>query len=280
MQDATFNELADLALRSTGQSIPVSKSYLVEARLAPILRREGFPGCDELAACLKARPNSRLEAEVAASLQTRETWFFRDRDRLLRLVHQGLTERLKHSKAGRLRIWCAGVSTGQEAYSLAILLKEADRRGLKGARIEITATDICRKSLDQARAGLYGHFEVQNGLSVHRLMDNFERLDTGHWQVSEELRERIGFRHQNLIDDEAMLGQFDAILCRNVLCAMSASIREQTCARLARQLLPGGIVLLGEKEHIVSAPDSSLQPSRRLRGAYEAARPGKQNAAA
>ena len=270
MQEASFHELADLALKATGQAIPVSKAYLVEARLAHILRREGFAGPDELVACLQARPNPVFEAEIAAALQTRETWFFRDRERLQRLVGEVIPERLRHSKAGRIRIWCAGVSTGQEAYSLAMLLQEAETPALKGARIDITATDICRKSLDQARAGLYGHFEVQNGLSVHRLLANFERLDTGHWQVSEELRERIGFRHHNLVDKDARLGQFDIIVCRNVLSGMDPSRRGAVCEALADQLLPGGIVLLGETETLSAERNCALEPSRVMGGAFSA----------
>lgn len=270
MQEATFHELADLALKSTGQSIPVAKAYLVEARIAHILRREGFAGADDLVACMKARPNPSFEAEILAALQSRETWFFRDRDRLHRLVSGILPERLRHSKAGRIRIWCAGVSTGQEAYSLAMLLKEADTPALKGAKIDITGTDICRKSLDQARAGLYGHFEVQNGLSVHRLLANFERLETGHWQVSEELRERIGFRHHNLVDANTNLGQFDIILCRNVISGMDPSRRRTVCESLADQLTPGGIVLLGERETLSAQKDCALEPSRQMGGAFSA----------
>lgn len=270
MQEATFHELADLALKQTGQAIPVSKAYLVEARLAHILRREGFATPDDLVACLNARPNPVFEAEIVAALQTRTTWFFRDRERLNQLVSDVLPERVRDSKAGRIRIWCAGVSTGQEAYSLAMLLKEADIPALKGARIDITATDICRKALDQARGGLYGHFEVQTGLSVHRLLANFERLETGHWQVSEELRERIGFRQHNLVDPQARLGQFDIILCRNVVSNMDASRRGAVCEGLADQLQPGGIVLLGEKETLSAERNCALEPSRLMGGAFSA----------
>ncbi|MEO0467555.1 MAG: protein-glutamate O-methyltransferase CheR [Pseudomonadota bacterium] len=268
MQDTTFNALADLALESTGQFIASSKSYLVEARLSSILRREGFASCDDLAACLKARPNPVLSAEVAAALQTRRTRFFRDNDMLERIVGDVLPRKLKLSKAGRIKIWCAGVSTGEEAFSLAILLHEQER-ALRGARIEILATDICRSALDSARAGTFGHYSIQNGLSVHRLLAYFDELETGQWQANEELRRAITFRHHNLIDAEANLGQFDIIVCRHVLSGMAKSIRSSVAERLSDSLLPEGLLVLGHGETLTGI-SNAFEPSRRHRGGWDA----------
>ncbi len=267
MQEATFNTLADLALKTTGQFISPSKAYLVEARLSNILRREGFASCDDLVACLDARPNPVFEGEVAAALQTRQTWFFRDRDMLGRLVSDVIPAKLKQSKAGRLRILCAGVSTGQEAYSLAILLGEHSQ-ALAGARIDITATDICKQSLNTARAGTYGHFDIQRGLSVHRLMRHFDQLETGQWQASEELRRAIGFRQHNLLDAEAPLGQFDIIICAHVLSGMSKSMRARAADLLTKKLVPGGLLFLGHGETL-SGSTPAFEPSRTHRGAWE-----------
>jgi chemotaxis protein methyltransferase CheR len=266
MQEATFNALADLALSTTGQYISPAKSYLVETRLAAILRREGFASCDDLIACLKARPNPVFEAEIAAALQTRETRFFRDGDDLARLVSDVIPNKLKRSKAGRLKILCAGVSTGQEAYSLAILLSE-HAQALRGARIDISATDICKQSLTIARAGTYGHFEIQNGLSVHRLLSHFSQLETGQWQASDELRRGIGFRHHNLLDEDAPLGQFDVILCRNVLSGMSKSMRQKAAELLTQKLAHEGVLLLGRDETLTGVTNM-LEPSHRYRGAW------------
>ena len=268
MQESTFQELAELALQSTGQLIPPSKEYLIEARLSAILRREGFASCDDLAACLKARPNPVLSAEVAAALQTRQTRFFRDGDMLERIVGDILPRKLKLSKAGRVKIWCAGACTGEEAYSLAMLLHEQSRT-LRGARIEIMATDICRQSLDSARAGTFGHYAIQNGLSVHRLLNYFEELETGHWQADEELRRAITFRHQNLMDADSNLGQFDVILCRHVLSGMAKPVRGQVSERLANALLPEGLLILGHGETLTGV-SNAFEPSRRHRGAWDA----------
>lgn len=268
MQETTFNELADLALQTTGQHIPPSKSYLVEARLSSILRREGFASCDDLAACLKARPNPVLSAEVAAALQTRRTRFFRDSDMIERIVGDILPRKLKLSKAGRIKIWCAGVSTGEEAYSLAMLLHEQSQ-ALRGARIDIMATDVCRQSLDAARAGTFGHYAIQNGLSVHRLLNFFEELETGQWQAHEDLRRALTFRYHNLMDAEANLGQFDIILCRHVLSNMAKSARLAVTERLANALLPEGVLILGHGESLTGT-SNAFEPSRRHRGAWDA----------
>lgn len=267
MQEATFNTLADLALSTTGQFISPAKAYLVEARLSNILRREGFASCDDLVACLEARPNPLFEAEIAAALQTRQTWFFRDRDTLQRIVKDVIPGKLKQSKAGRLKILCAGVSTGQEAYSLAILLAEHSE-ALSGARIDITATDICKQSLNTARAGTYGHFEIQRGLSVHRLMRHFDQLETGQWQASEDLRRAIGFRQHNLLDADAPLGQFDIILCRHVLSGMSKSMRGKAAELLTKKLTLGGLLFLGEGETL-SGASPVFEPSRIYRGGWD-----------
>ncbi|MEM1106905.1 MAG: protein-glutamate O-methyltransferase CheR [Pseudomonadota bacterium] len=266
MQEATFHALADLALNQTGQYIAPAKAYLVATRLSALVRREGFASCDELVACLQARPNPVFEAEIVAALQTRQTWFFRDRDVLARLVGEIIPQKLKGSKSGRLKILCTGVSTGQEAYSLAILLGEHSQV-LRGARIDITATDICKQSLNIARAGTYGHFEIQNGLSIHRLLDHFTQLETGQWQASEELRRGIGFRSHNLLDETAPLGHFDVILCRHVLSGMGRAQRQKAAHRLTDKLAHGGLVFLGEGETLTGATDR-LEPSHRHRGAW------------
>ena len=115
MKDEVFNELADLALKGSGQSIPKSKAYLIEARLAPIARREGFGTMEDLVHCVKSRANPAFISEIAATLVSKDTRFFRERETLQRVVTDVLPERLKATNTGRLKIWLAGGSTGQEA---------------------------------------------------------------------------------------------------------------------------------------------------------------------
>jgi chemotaxis protein methyltransferase CheR len=267
MQDTTFQQIAALALRETGQDLSPAKTYLIEARLAAISRRESFASLDDLAHCLKSRPNPRFEAEIAAALTPKKTVFFDDRDQIDRIVSHALPELLKASNTGRLRIWCAGVSTGQEAYSLAMRLSELDESPLRQADIELVATDVSGQAIGAAQLGLFGHFDVQKGLSIHRLLAHFERQTSGDWQISKTLREQIQFRRHNLFDPAGPLGRFDLILCRNVLPAMSQDKQIEAVARLNDHLYPNGLLFLGKDESLTGLSED-LEPSRGVRGAW------------
>ncbi|MEM0986144.1 MAG: protein-glutamate O-methyltransferase CheR [Pseudomonadota bacterium] len=269
MLESSFEMLAALAQRETGQDLTPSKAYLVDARLANLVRREGFASTDDLVSCLKARPNPVFEAEIAAALLARTTWFFRERDALERIVRDVLPARLKATKSGRLKIWIAGGGTGQEAYSLALRLVElSGDSGLSGARIDLLSTDISRRMTEQARDGIFGHYDVQRGLSIHRLMTHFQRLETGSWRISEALRNAVSFRVQNLLDDAAVLGQFDVIFCRHVLSDMASATRVAVADRLAAQLNPDGVLMLGHGETL-SGTTTAVTPSRVVRGGWQ-----------
>ena len=267
MDETAFHEIAELALNGSGQLIPPTKTYLVEARLGPILRREGFAQIDELVACLKARPNAKLAAEVVAALTSKHTHFFSERQVLEQITGHILPMMAPKATDGCLRIWCAGGATGQEAYSLAMLLEEADDKALGEVRVEILSTDICEKTTAKARAGKFGHFDVQKGLSIHRLLAHFTRLDTGEWQISNTLASQVGFRVHNVLEDASGLGLFDVILCRNVLSGMTRQKRSQALLNLARQLTDTGLLMPGGHESLDGLV-TGLEPSRDLRGAY------------
>jgi chemotaxis protein methyltransferase CheR len=268
MQETTFNELADLALRQSGQNIPASKAYLMEARLSTIARRENFATLDDLVHCLKARPNPRFEQEVAAALTGKTTRFFNDRDLLDKIVRQALPKRLEQSTTGRLRVWCAGVSTGQEAWSLVMLLREDLGSPLANAEIEIVGTDISTVCIETAKHGVYGHFDVQKGLSIHRLLTNFDRHDNGDWSVNADLQRPVNFRRHNLLEPARDLGQFDVVICCNVLGTMSDPAKRQVVETLSAQLLPDAF-LFGSTGENLGAVSDAIKPSRALRGAFE-----------
>ncbi|MEL6828927.1 MAG: protein-glutamate O-methyltransferase CheR [Pseudomonadota bacterium] len=267
MQESTFERISDIALRETGQQLSPSKAYLIEARLAAICRRENLTNLDELAHCLTARPNPRFEAEIAAALTPKLTSFFGDKEQIERLYTHALPERLKASKTGRLRVLCCGVGTGQEAYSLAIRLSEMRDTPLGKAEIEIVGVDISQSSLATADSGLYNHFEIQKGLSVQRMMAHFTRLDSGDWQASQSLRDAVRFRPHNLLEAADGLGYFDVIFCRNILPSMGRTTQLQIIDRLKAQLLPEGLMFVGENETLIGLCDD-MEPSRSVRGAY------------
>ena len=268
MQESTFNELADLALRTTGQHIPASKSYLMEARLSNISRRESFATLDDLVHCLQARPNPRIEQEIAAALTSKRTHFFREREQLVQIVGNALPHRLKQSKNGRLRVWCAGVSTGQEVWSLAMRLREEVGSPLANADIELIGTDISAVCIETASQGTYGHFEVQKGLSIHRLMTNFTRESSGDWTINKDLRDSVTFRRHNLLHPAQDLGAFDLIICTHVISDLAKSAQSEVLTHLSRQLLPGGYLFAAPSEQIEGI-NPIIKPSREMRGAFE-----------
>ncbi|MEL7453941.1 MAG: CheR family methyltransferase, partial [Pseudomonadota bacterium] len=234
MDQQSFNEIADLALRTSGQAWHPEKQYLMEARLSHILRRENFSDIGELAACMQARPNPVLADEVTSALTGKTTGFFSDRDTLKRIVGDVLPRLSESVKTtDPLRVLCAGGGTGQEAYSLTILLHEAGPEYLSGRDVEIVSIDICKASTARAEAGIYGHFEVQTGLSVHRMLEHFTGID-GRWQISETMRNRVSFQVANLREDLSGLGHFDVILCRSILPGMAEPIARETVERLGK----------------------------------------------
>lgn len=260
-----FNEFADYALQGSGQHIPAEKSYLVEARLSPIIRREGFSSASQLADCLKARPNKVLEAEIIAALTTKTTRFFDERDGLEYIVDEILPMR-QEAGAERLRVLCAGGSTGQEAYSLAMLIAETPDAVFGDTPIDIVSVDLCNETTERARSGHFGHFEVQRGLSIQRLLKNFKRQEDGGWKINDDFRLRIGFRNHNLLQPIDVLGEFDAIICRNVFPQMAKPVRATVASQLTSQIVMGGALLIGEEETLPFVSDSfaSVEEHRNL----------------
>jgi chemotaxis protein methyltransferase CheR len=260
MQEAVFHELADLALKVSGQSLSYSRAYLAEARLAPMIRREGFGGPEDLLHCINSRGNPRLIAETVAALTSKETWFFREREQLDMLMQAVVL--IRPEKA---RIWIAGGSTGQEAYSVAMMAAEAGALG----RIDIVSTDICKVSAEKARLGNFSHYDVQRGLSIQRLLTHCTKQISGDWQVKEPLRAVTSFRSHNLLESAAGLGQFDAIVCRHVLTGMARSARARVTANLAAQLAPGGLLLTSSSENLYGLCDC-IEPEVDFPGAWRA----------
>ena len=268
MQESTFNELADLALRNSGQHFAPTKSYLMDARLSNISRRESFATMDDLEQCLKASPNPRFEQEVAAALTSKKTSFFSQRDVIEQIVSHALPKRLELSKSGKLRVWCAGVSTGQEAWSLAMRIKEQVGSPLATAEIEIIGSDLSTDCVETAKRGIYGHFDVQKGLSIHRLMTNFSRHDNSEWEINDELRGTVYFRRQNLLNPASDLGGFDVILCSDVVGSLAKQAQRKVLETLSKQMLPEAYLFFGTDEAIEGLSDT-IKPSRNMRGAFE-----------
>lgn len=250
MKDSDFTFMADLLKRRSGLVLSTDKQYLVESRLAPVARRHDFKSLDDLVASLRSRAGEALLRDVTEAMTTNESFFFRDTrpfDQFRDLALPALLER--RAKTRRIRIWSAACSSGQEPYSLAMLLQEHAAK-LQGWNIEILATDLSTAILDKAREGIYSQFEVQRGLPITRLVKYFKQIGD-RWQVDRSLRDMVTFRPYNLLEDLGPLGTFDIIFLRNVLIYFDQPTKTKVLNAIARQIAPDGYLFLGGAETVL-----------------------------
>jgi chemotaxis protein methyltransferase CheR len=250
----------------SGLVLSADKQYLVESRLLPIARKAGFSNLSELVAALKRGDSDVLMTKVVEAMTTNETFFFRDKTPFENFRAEVLPALLAARSASRtIRIWCAAASTGQEPYSLAMALKEAEAE-VAGWRIEIVATDLASVVLERAQAGVYSQFEVQRGLPIQLLIKYFAKVgDT--WRIAPEIRAMVKFRQLNLLADFSALGTFDVIFCRNVLIYFDQETKVSLLNRLSRITAGDGYLILGAAETVVGLTDS-FRTMPDLRGIY------------
>jgi chemotaxis protein methyltransferase CheR len=245
--EADRQYLAQLLRARAGLALNADQMQRAEMRLAPLARREALASAGELLRLARSRNDPKLEADIIEASAPVETWFFRDKapfDQLRLAILPALSG--ARAPGDTLRIWCAGCSTGQEAYSLAIMLED-DPVLCPGVSVEIVATDLSERCIDKAKSGYFTQFEVQRGLPIRALIEHFER-DGQTWRASEALRGRVRFVTHNLMTDYRPLGSFDLILCRNVLGLMDPQSRNLALARMADVLSGDGRLLVGAGE--------------------------------
>jgi chemotaxis protein methyltransferase CheR len=265
MTELDFDFLRVLLQRRSGLFLNTEKRYLVESRLGMLCRRRGIASIPALVVQLRTSPASEHEAAVIEAMTTNETLFFRDRTPFDLFRNVVLPEKLAANAESRtLRIWCAAVSTGQEAYSLAMLLDETDR--FAGWTIEILGTDISTEVLDRARQGLYSQFEIQRGLPIQLLLKHF-RQEGDKWRLAERIRNMVTLKQHNLLEPNHQLGQFDVIFCRNVLIYFDVPTKARVMAALAERLARNGAFILGAAETVIGIT-TTLVPDPQHRGLY------------
>lgn len=241
-----FEFVAGLVAERSGVEMGSDKAFLLEGRLAPLARREGLTSIEDLIHVLRSRREERLLGGVVDALIPNETSFFRGREVFAVLRSRVLPELGKAQQSARVRVLCAGTATGQEAYSLAMMLDQ-DPDLVAGAPVEIVATDISDRCLERARQGLFTQFEVQRGLPIRMLMQYFSQHDE-HWRLSDLIRSKVSFKKHNLLQPVNELGRFDLILCRNVLGGFRPELASEALNRLCLQVNSGGYLLLGADE--------------------------------
>lgn len=263
MKPDDFDFLSRFLKDSSGLVLGAEKSYLLESRLTPLLRKWKLQELDDLVSEVRKPGNKELRRDVVEAMTTNESFFFRDTrpfDQFRDLVLPHLLKARASSR--KIRILCAACSSGQEPYSLAMLLEES-RLDLKDWQIDIIGTDISTEMLEKAKKGLYSQFEVQRGLPVKLLVKYFEQTGD-RWQIAPRLRERVQYRYSNLLEDTSELGRFDVIFLRNVLIYFDQKTKTDVLGRISRQLAPDGFLYLGGAETVLGVSDRlQLMPGQR-----------------
>ena len=267
MTPLDYDFLRKLLKERSGLDLSADKQYLVESRLVPLARKASLGGIPELVQKIQRGGAEALTTEVVEAMTTNETFFFRDkipfdhlRDTILPMMQQSRTNRRS------LRIWSAACSTGQEPYSIAMLLKEK-AAALSGWRIEIVATDLSQEVLEKSKAGIYSQFEVQRGLPIQLLVKYFAQIGE-LWQLNSEIRAMVQHKPLNLLQDFSHLGKFDVIFCRNVLIYFDQDTKINIFDRMAKSIEPDGMLMLGAAESVVGITDA-FRPYPDKRGLYQ-----------
>lgn len=241
-----YQEFREFLERSCGIVLGDNKQYLVASRLGQLMSQHGYRDLGELVGGLGAARNHTLRGQVIEAMTTNETQWFRD-VYPFEILRQHLLPEFHAQGRRRPRIWSAACSSGQEAYSISMVLQEYNEQG-RYLDAEIIGTDISPAVIEQARAARYNSATVNRGLSPERRQRYFVPVGDEQWEVKPEIRRRASFRIHNLLESFSLLGRFDLIFCRNVLIYFSAESRQDILHRMAKLLNPGGYLLLGASE--------------------------------
>ncbi|MBI1207930.1 MAG: methyltransferase domain-containing protein [Azospirillum sp.] len=266
MRVEDFDLFSTLVKQRSGLVLTKDKAYLLESRLMPVARKWQMKGLDELAQAMRGRRDEAMARDITEAMTTNESSFFRDQkpfDLFRQLVLPSLTEARAAKRS--LRVWSAACSSGQEAYSLAMLLAEEGPK-LAGWKFDIVGTDISAEMVERARAGLYTQFEVQRGLPITLLVKHFKQSGD-KWQLSPQLRQMASFREFNLLGDLSGLGQFDVVFCRNVLIYFDQPTKARVLDQIARLMPADGVLFLGGAETVLGITDR-FKPMDGQRGLY------------
>lgn len=234
-----------------------NKQYLVTSRLSKIMAQQKLASLTDLMREMQRNPRSGLKEAVVDAMTTNETLWFRDVHPFNILENIVLPEIAPKLGAQQLKIWSSASSTGQEAYSISMVIEEFRKKNpslLRGGE-KIIGTDISASALATAKSGTYEMLAIGRGLSKDRLTKHFTQTGEGRWKVNPNIQRRAEFRMMNLLHSYTMLGQFDIVFCRNVLIYFSADLKKDILRRIHATLKPGGYLFLGASEALSNMPD-------------------------
>ena len=240
-----FAWVSALVHRESAIVLSPGKEYLVESRLLPLARDEGLPDVASLVARLRTVPDRRTVARLVEAMTTNETSWFRDGTPFEAFRSMVVPELLALPPQRRINIWSAACSSGQEAYTIAMILAEEVLP--RGRAADILGTDISQAMLDRTREGCYGQLEIGRGLPAPMLVRHFQRHGT-QWRVNDRLRAMVRVQHLNLADHWPMLPVFDVVFLRNVLIYFDTETKRAVLRRVRQVLSPQGFLFLGGAE--------------------------------
>ena len=266
MKPADFEFLSQLVNKRSGLVLTEDKAYLLESRLMPVARKRGMKGLEDLISTISASKEESLLREVTEAMTTNESFFFRDIKPFETFRDVILPDLLENRAAKKsFRIWCSAASSGQEPYSLAMVMKEQAAK-LTGWSCEIVATDISTEMLAKAEKGIYSQFEVQRGLPIQLLLKYFKKANDA-WEIDPSLRDMVTFKEFNLLNDPKALGAFDVVFCRNVLIYFDQPTKTRILDWISRILPADGLLFLGGAETVLGITDK-FKPVPGQRGVY------------
>ncbi|WP_234002439.1 MULTISPECIES: CheR family methyltransferase [Sphingopyxis] len=268
--ESAYRVLMSVLESRTGQTLSPNRIWRIEMSLKPVLQRHGIADLDTLVAALVTANGRQLLDDTVDAMLNNETFFYREHSVFDDIAEKALEYlRVVNARRRQLTIWHCGVSTGQEAYSMAMLLAEQGERWA-GWRVDVIGTDVSHHAISRARVGLYSQFEIQRGLPVQRMVRWFDQTEAG-WLAKADLRRRVDFSVQNmLIDRPPLAAPADLIFCRNLLLYFAMPMRQKAFARLRAIAAPQSFLVLGAGETVLGQTDQFVA-SPRLRGLYEPA---------
>ena len=277
MTPAEFDFISQFLKKRSGLVLTPDKQYLLDSRLSPVARRFNLPDLGAVVGKLRSGTDEALAKSVVEAMTTNESFFFRDKTPFEHFEKVMLPPLLKaRAVTKRLRIWCAAASSGQEPYSLAMLLREKSAQ-LKDWRLEILGTDLSTEVLAKATQGVYSQFEVQRGLPIQMLVKYFVK-DGEQWRVNQDIRSMVQYKPNNLLEPFSGMGPFDIVFCRNVLIYFDAATKQNVLERIAPILAPDGYMILGAAETVLGVT-AAFSPVENARGVYSRANAQKKLAA-
>jgi len=242
-----FDYICNLVRTKSAIVLEPSKTYLVESRLNPVAREHGLESIEQLVSELKRPGAQALTQQVIEAMTTNETSFFRDIhpfDALRQQILPSLIE--KRSKERSLSIWSNACSSGQEVYTITMMIREYFPE-LLGWKLRIVASDLSTQILDKAKQGCFNQTEVNRGLPMPMLLKNFEKKGLT-WQIKEEVRKMVEFRVVNLVDPFPTMTSFDIVFLRNVLIYFAPETKQDILNKVTRVMKPDGYLFLGGAE--------------------------------